>query len=104
MTGSVGWGFDQPGLVEGVSAHGTGVGTRWSLNVPSNPNTLWFHNSMILIGIDHVIQIMSMIPLEAGITPEDFSYTAPGIARNCQDHCQVPLKFFGIWLFRTLRI
>ena len=27
----VGWGFEQPGLVEGVPAHGRGVGTRWSL-------------------------------------------------------------------------
>jgi len=23
-----GWGFEQPGVVEGVPAHGTGVGTR----------------------------------------------------------------------------
>jgi len=26
--GQVGWGFEQPGLVEGVPAHGGGVGTR----------------------------------------------------------------------------
>jgi len=25
------WGFEQPGLVEGVPAHGRGVGARWSL-------------------------------------------------------------------------
>lgn len=27
-----GWGFDQPGLVEGVPAHGRWVGSRWSSN------------------------------------------------------------------------
>ncbi|GAB0188788.1 hypothetical protein GRJ2_001344100 [Grus japonensis] len=31
VQGQVGWGFGQPGLVEGVPAHGRGVGTRWSL-------------------------------------------------------------------------
>jgi len=28
-------GFEQPGLVEGVPAHGRGVGTRCSLKIPS---------------------------------------------------------------------
>ncbi|PKU36866.1 hypothetical protein llap_12830 [Limosa lapponica baueri] len=28
VQGQVGWGFEQPGLVEGVPAHGTGVGIR----------------------------------------------------------------------------
>jgi len=28
IQGQVGWGFEQPGLVEGVPAHGRGVGTR----------------------------------------------------------------------------
>jgi len=27
VQGQVGWGFEQPGLVEGVPAHGRGVGT-----------------------------------------------------------------------------
>ena len=27
VQGQVGWGFEQPGLVEGVPAHGGGVGT-----------------------------------------------------------------------------
>ena len=31
VQGQLGWGFEQPGLVEGVPAHGRGVGTRWSL-------------------------------------------------------------------------
>jgi len=31
VQGQVGWDFEQPGLVEGVHAHGRGVGTRWSL-------------------------------------------------------------------------
>ena len=31
VQGQVGRGFEQPGLVEGVPAHGRGVGTRWSL-------------------------------------------------------------------------
>ena len=28
VQGQVGWGFEQPGLVEGVPAHGRGGGTR----------------------------------------------------------------------------
>ena len=28
VQGQVGWGFEQPGLVEGVPAHGRGLGTR----------------------------------------------------------------------------
>jgi len=31
VQGQVGWSFEQHGLVEGVPAHGRGVGTRWSL-------------------------------------------------------------------------
>ncbi|GAB0188844.1 hypothetical protein GRJ2_001349700 [Grus japonensis] len=31
VQGRVGWGFGQPGLVEGVPARSRGVGTRWSL-------------------------------------------------------------------------
>jgi len=31
VQGQVGWSSEQPGLVEGVPAHGRGVGTRWSL-------------------------------------------------------------------------
>jgi len=31
VLGQPGWGFEQPGLVEGVPAHGRGVGTRVSL-------------------------------------------------------------------------
>ena len=29
VQGQVGWGFEQPGLVECVSAHGRGLGTSW---------------------------------------------------------------------------
>jgi len=31
VQGKVAWGFEQSGLVEGVPAHGRGVGTGWSL-------------------------------------------------------------------------
>ena len=31
VQGQVGWGLEHPGLVEGVPAHGRGVGTRWSV-------------------------------------------------------------------------
>lgn len=40
------WGdFQQPGIVKGVLAYGNGVGTSWSLKIPSNQNQymiLWF--------------------------------------------------------------
>jgi len=38
VQGQAGWGFEQPGLVGGVPAYSRGVGTRWPLRVPSNPN------------------------------------------------------------------
>jgi len=34
VQGQAGWGFEQPGLVEGVPAHGRGGWTRPSLKVP----------------------------------------------------------------------
>jgi len=37
IQGQIGWGFEHPGLVEGVPAHGRGFGTR-SLKVPSDQN------------------------------------------------------------------
>jgi len=37
VQGQVGLGFEQPGLVKCVPAHGREVGTRWSIRVPSNP-------------------------------------------------------------------
>jgi len=42
-------GFDQPGLIEGVHAHGRGIGTKVSFEDPSNPN-----HSMILRSYDHI--------------------------------------------------
>jgi len=38
VQGQVGQGFEQPCLVKDVPARGRGVGARWSLKVPSNPN------------------------------------------------------------------
>jgi len=38
----VGWGFEQPGLVEDVPAWGRGVGTRWSLRLFPMQTILWF--------------------------------------------------------------
>jgi len=37
VQGKVGWGSEQPDLVENVAAHCRGLGTRWPLKVPSNP-------------------------------------------------------------------
>ena len=34
-------GFEQPGLVEGVPAHGKGVGSRWSLRSLPTQTILW---------------------------------------------------------------
>lgn len=92
-----------------VSAHGTGVGARWSLNVPSNPNTLWFHNPSnrdcqcdsnqvngSFIGRNPTWRFYGYTAL--------YIYTASGIARNCEDRCQVPINFFGIWPSSILHI
>jgi len=43
VQGQVRWGFEQPGLVEGVPAHGRGGWNSMIFKVPSNPN-----HSMIL--------------------------------------------------------
>lgn len=37
-----GWCFEPPGLVEGVSTHGRGIGTRWSLRSPPTELILWW--------------------------------------------------------------
>ena len=44
VQGQVGWGFEQPDLVEDVSAHGRGGGTLMSFPTQT---ILWFHDSMI---------------------------------------------------------
>ena len=41
----VGWVFEQPGLMEGVPAHGRGVGSRWSLRSLPTQTILWFCDS-----------------------------------------------------------
>ena len=50
VQGQAGWGFEQPGLVEGVPAHGRGVGTRGSVrSLPTQTNLwfiLWFYDSL----------------------------------------------------------
>jgi len=43
VQGQVGWGFKHPGLVEGVSAHGRGVGTRCSLRFLPTQTILGFY-------------------------------------------------------------
>jgi len=45
VPGQVGWSSEQPGLVEGVPAHGRGVGTRWSLRSLTTLTILWFYNA-----------------------------------------------------------
>ena len=42
VQGQVGWGLEQPGPVEGVPAHGGGVGTGWSKKSLPTPIILWF--------------------------------------------------------------
>jgi len=44
VQGQVGWGFEQAGVVEGVPAHGRGVGTRWSLRSLPTQTILWFYD------------------------------------------------------------
>jgi len=41
-----GWGFEQPGLVEGVPAHSRWVGTRRSLRSLPTQTILWFYDSV----------------------------------------------------------
>ena len=45
----VGWGFEQAGLVEGVPAHGRGVGPGWSLRTLPIQTILWFYVSCNLL-------------------------------------------------------
>ena len=42
VQGQAGWGFEQPGIVEGVPAHGRGRGTRWSLRSLPTQIIVWF--------------------------------------------------------------
>jgi len=45
VQGQVGWGCEQPGLVEDVPVHGRGIVTRWSLRSLPNPTILWFYDT-----------------------------------------------------------
>jgi len=45
----VGWGIEQPGLVEGVPAHGRGVGTRRSVRSLPTQTILLFCDSMAFL-------------------------------------------------------
>ena len=45
LQGQVGWGFEKPGLVEGVPAHGRRLGTRWSIRSLPTQSILWFYDS-----------------------------------------------------------
>ena len=56
VQGQVGWGFEQPGLVEGVPAHGSGIGTRWSLRSLPTHTLLWFcdnsHSALLRVSLN----------------------------------------------------
>ena len=41
VQGQVGWGSEQPGLVEGVPAHGRGVGAEWSVRSLPTQTIQW---------------------------------------------------------------
>ena len=43
VQGQVGRGLEHPGLVEGVPAHGRGVGTRWALRSLATWTILWLN-------------------------------------------------------------
>jgi len=44
--GHVGGGFEQPALVEGVPAHGRGLGTGWSIRSLPTQTIPWFCDSI----------------------------------------------------------
>ena len=44
VQGQAGQGFDQPGLVEGVPAHGRGGGTGWSIRSLPAQTIIWFYD------------------------------------------------------------
>ena len=44
VQGQVEWGFEQCGLVDAVSAHGRGVGRRWSITSLLIKTILWFYD------------------------------------------------------------
>ena len=48
VQGQAGWGFEQPGLVEGVPAHGRGGWTKWSTR--SRPTQIiWWVNEIVCV-------------------------------------------------------
>ena len=42
--GQVAWDFEQPGLVEGVPAHGRGAGMRWAIRCLPTQTILWVYD------------------------------------------------------------
>ena len=57
VQGQAGCGFEQPGLVEGVPAHGRGAGTRGSVRSFTTETILRFCDFMILWFYDSMKQV-----------------------------------------------
>ena len=60
VQGQDGWVFEQPGLVEGVPAHGRGVGTRWSIRSVPTQTILWFYDFSLICKL--LLKVMSHHP------------------------------------------
>ena len=68
VQGQVGKGFVPLGLVEGVPAHGRGVGRRWSLRSLLTQTILWFYEnigplqrvSSLFVSLQLIVKILSI--------------------------------------------
>jgi len=75
--GQVGWGFEQPGLVESVPAHGRGVGTRWPVRSLLTQTILWFCDTSN--GKERPVWVCSMAtPLPGVCGGERGCFPSPG--------------------------
>jgi len=62
----IGWGFEQPGLLEGVPAHGSRLGTRRSLRTLPTQNMLWIYDFLRRVNplkdcFHHIPEISSLL-------------------------------------------
>jgi len=74
VQGQIGWGFEQPELVEGAPTHSGEAGTRWSLRFFATQIILWFHVQVHTHGHDVSFQLLFQ-----NLNVHEFFQTSPGL-------------------------
>ena len=102
VQGHVGWGFEQPGLVEGVPDHSRWVGLDGLWRSLPTQTILWFYDSMITPSSDEPSeQMVNSVDMERPHHLPGSQRTAPDLAFAYQYQCGRKF-FFSSFLHKLL--